>query len=177
VTIPELKLHAGDSKKVKIRYTLPTGLTDGDYQMLAQGVATATQTAPAVVAATVTLATPRVDLSADFATTQPIRIEAGSTNTVKVTISNLGNVTAKGSATLNLYASEDGAVDGADAVLKTIDLKSLRIKAGHSKTIRIHVKPTTQQMTLAHNLLATLVSTTDPADDNAADDLAVGTLV
>ncbi len=153
-----LKIKAGKSKKVKMKFSFPTGMADGAYQILAR-VASATEgnTGDNVISASapVTIARPFVDLASNFAKT-PTSLKAGKKAKASVALQNLGNVVHNGAVQVTLYASTDGTLNGATQ-LATVT-KNLKVKTGKSKKVKV-------SFTCASNMPAGsyyLVATTNP---------------
>ncbi|HEX8914660.1 MAG TPA: hypothetical protein VF796_20080, partial [Humisphaera sp.] len=174
VSVSNLRLRAGASKSVKAKFLFPAGLADGSYTLIASAAATASSTTPTQATTPVAIAAPRVDLSTAFASDTPIVVGDGRSTTVRVTVANLGNVAATGSATLGIYGSADGALDGADPLLATLHLNHLRLKPGQSKTLKVKLKSV--DLAAVTDLIASLSPATTPGDADATDNVAVAVL-
>lgn len=111
----KLKLQPGKGKGLKAKFAYPTSLADGQYFVLAvidAGTAdvNAANNAGSTPAA-VTVAKPFVDLSGTFATPPPLTV--GKKAKLVLNLRNDGNVPAKGTVQVTLYASADNALDAA----------------------------------------------------------------
>ncbi|HBE17049.1 MAG TPA: phosphoesterase [Cyanobacteria bacterium UBA11149] len=67
----------------------------------------------------------------------PDTIEFGDDGTVKVTVTNRGNATAKGPLSIKLYISTDGDIDVNDGLLTTL-VKNINLKPGKSQTFTLN---------------------------------------
>ena len=176
-TAAKLNLKPGASQFVKLKFTYPTSLADGNYFLVASAVASGTGTATAEAAspAAVAVAKPFVDLATLFGTT-PIFVTAGAKDTAIITIKNIGNVTASGLLGLKLYASTTSSIDTSAQLLATVANHRVALKAGKSVTFKVKfTAPSAAGST--YNIIASSTSSMKPADSNAADDIAVSTTV
>ena len=83
-------------------------------------------------------------LAVAFTSSTPISVVGGSSDRLKLLLTNLQATKFTGSATITIYASTDQTVSVDDAAIATLSLKTLSLHAGGSKSI--HVKfdyPTT----------------------------------
>ncbi|MGC4121945.1 MAG: hypothetical protein QM765_46655 [Myxococcales bacterium] len=159
---------------MKAKFLYPTGLADGAYTLIASAAATASSTTPTQATAPIAIAAPRVDLSTTFASGVPIAVSDGRSTMVRVTVANLGNVAATGSATLGVYGSADGSLDGGDALLTTLRLNHVRLKPGQTKTLKVKLRSV--DLAAMTDLIASLSPATTPGDADATDNLAVAVL-
>jgi uncharacterized delta-60 repeat protein len=140
-----VKLSPGLKKKsFKLAFVYPTSLTDGKYFVLAQ-----------VTSPTIPDAAPATDVAANaFAVpvTQPFVSIAGqfhaqsvvTSKMISITISlmNQGNVAAKGTAQLQIFASTDPTLDESDTALNAQTPERVQIKAEGTSTLKIRLKRT-----------------------------------
>jgi hypothetical protein len=167
-----LKLKAGKSAVVAVKFTYPVGLTTGAYHIVTAVAGSAT-TAPAIASAagTVSLTAATVDLSPTIvAGAKGVAVKPGKRASAAVRITNSGNTTAAGTVSVTLYATASGVVDSAAVVVGTLTGKKVKIAARRSTTVAV---PFTAPASLAagsYKLVAVVSSTTSPADDTLADD-------
>jgi hypothetical protein len=91
-----------------------------------------------------------------------------------VTIQNLGNVIASGTLNLSLYASTSQTLDTSAATLLTaVQGHAIHILPGHSIKIRLTFQAPSNLTAGSYDLIASAASTTQPADTDAANDVAV----
>ena len=114
-------------------------MPDGVYHLLAQVQAPDGTTTVAAAPDTVRIAAPFVDLRAS-APVVPARLRAGRRATAVVPLDNLGNVPARGSVPVTLYASRDPVLDPGDLALGTFPLK-LSLKPGAAKRFKVKFVP------------------------------------
>jgi uncharacterized delta-60 repeat protein len=170
--IPALRLKAGQSKIVKLKFTYPATIAAGSYTVLAAVTQTNDGTAPAVAASAkaMTFETATADLGASFASGNTFGAKLGGRARAVLVITNNGSVTAAGPVKVTLYASADRAVDASDTILYGPVTRSVKIKPG--KSLKVTLPFSVPSVAFA-NLLAQIVPATQPADASAADDLAV----
>ena len=175
IAIPQINLRAGGSKTITVKFDYPTDLANGSYFIIASIDATGTGTAPAdaATASTVSISAPMVDLAAAFAASQAVLVNPGHDTTVAMTIQNLGNVTASGTVDLILYASNGQTLDSSAQLLASMTGRKINLRPGHSMTVHIHFVAPAGQQGGTYNLLAGITSSTNPADTNPDNDLAV----
>jgi glucose/arabinose dehydrogenase len=147
-TLPKnLKLKPGASKVIALPVTFPASIVDGRYHLLAfadsgKSVAEPDETNNVGASATpVTLAAPFRDLSVSIGqmAVMPAPTRRG---TATLLVRNSGNVTAAGAVGLVLRASSDAAADDSDSLLLQ-STKTIKIKAGGSKLIKLRFVPRT----------------------------------
>jgi hypothetical protein len=141
VTKP-LRLKAGKSRAVPLKFTYP-GVPDGTYNLVAtvdsagavgesnDSNNTATSAAP------VTIAAPFVDLTAEVGAPARGSLTIGRRNTVPVLLTNAGNIPAAGTITIDLFASGDNVIGGADDVPLATVTKRIRQRSGRPRPIRV----------------------------------------
>ena len=92
-------------------------------------------------------------------------------------IQNTGNITARGTVDLKLYASADGVVDSNDQLLVDLPTKQINLKPGKSITIKVHFVAPLGLAAGSYKLIAQAASATSPADANPDNDSAVATTI
>jgi len=174
LSLPKLTLAAGSSKIVKLKFTYASGLS-GSYSLIAaiDAAATSTTASQAVSPSTVAVSPRTVDLATTFASATPIVVTPGAHGTVAVTIQNLGNSVANGVLNLSLYASGDQALDATDVLLGAITNRRIHLRPGGSLTLHVRFTGPLNEVSGGVFLIATAASTTQPGDNNPANDTAV----
>ena len=176
VNLAHLNLGAGKSQGAALKFTYPSGMANAAYYLIASIDETGLNTAPAVVATPtpVTISPPLVDLAATFAAGQVVKVTPGKNGFAVVTITNKGNVAATGSFDLSLYASTSQTLNTAtDSVVGSVSGRPIHLAAGHSIRVAIRYEAPASLTPGTYNLIASLTSSTQPADTNAANDVAV----
>jgi hypothetical protein len=173
-----LRPHA--AQNVRLSFTTPTTLADGDYDLLAEVVGSPAVVGTPVVAASpapVEIQTPFSDLSLQFATlpSQPIELDGASAGKriATVFVTNSGNVPVRGRVDVSLYLSTDDVLDGSDPLLATASNRPIALKPGaHSITgFRIAIPPGTAVG--GYFLIAEMTPVGTLVDSNPADNVAV----
>ena len=169
----DLKPNKG--KNVTLKFTYPAGMPRANYQLIAAIVPPESNSVPNQVKVTppVTIAPPTVDLAATSPTGQVVLVRPGSQSTALVDVQNVGNVTASGIVNLTLYASKDRALDPSDTQLPAVPGFKIRIRPGHSMRLHVRFWAPTNLAGGSYFVLASMTSSTDPADANAANNVAV----
>jgi hypothetical protein len=140
-----IKLSPGVKKRTfKLKFVYPTSLTDGAYYVLAQVLSpTIPDAAPATdVAATafaVPVAQPFVSIAGQF---HGAAVVTAKMISITISLTNQGNVAAKGTAQLQIFASTDTALDAGDTALNAQTPERVHIKSNGTGTIRIRLKRT-----------------------------------
>jgi uncharacterized membrane protein len=168
----QLRLKPGRTKKFRVRVRSLPAVPDGTYHVLAQVQPTdVTGTTVAVSTQTVVIAAPFVDLRATI--TPPTRptLSPGGRGVTRMLVGNLGNVPARGTATVTLAVSGD-ATAGSDRPLITLPA-GVRINPGRSKTYRLRFTVPLDLAPGSYHLVATLNPTTDPAEQVAENNTSV----
>ena len=173
-----LKLRAAQAKRFVVKGVYNTPAGGPDYQLIA--VADSTNTIPesrefnnnAATAATVAPAF--VDLMTTVGTpTRPTAI-AGRPFALPITVGNLGNVPAKGTATYSVVASTDDVLGNADDILVTTTPISRRLSVTNGKTKRVPLKFAAPTVAGSYRFFVTTTFTGDTlADTNAGNDTDV----
>jgi len=131
-----LKLKAHASQALKMKFALPTSLSNGNYYVVAKVNAPASATGAALTANTaasrpVTIQSPFVNLTAPALAT-PSGLHAGTSTLVNITLTNAGNVPAAGTVSVKLFAAAGATPAAGDAVMGTQTLK-LKLKPNASE--------------------------------------------
>ena len=170
VKLASVKLKANGSETLTLKFDYPDDLS-GTYYLVATANATATVTeaTTAATAATVTIAEPTVDLSVTFAGSTAIAVTPGKNAKAPLRITNLGNVTAKGSVTVVLTAVS--SIDGTSAQVATVTRK-VKIVAGKVLGLTLPFTAPADLTPGDYTLVATITSTTTPSDGNTANNTA-----
>ena len=134
----KVKLKAGKSKKIKLKFAFPSTLADGSYTIFAginsSGSIAETDTSnDAVTGPVVTIAAPFVDLTSTL--TAPAAIREGKSAKVSLRVTNNGNDSAKGPILIELSTSASPS-GGSPQQLVTFT-KKISIKAGKSKVLKL----------------------------------------
>jgi uncharacterized membrane protein len=172
LTISKVNVASGASKAERVKFTYSSGMTGGNYYLIAS-VATNASTADATATSPTTIAVSArsVDLAATFAASQPIAVSPGKQRTVAVRITNRGNITAIGTLGLNLYASSGTTLDALSQLLTTIAARRISLKPGKSITIDVSFTAP-DQAGGTYNLLASISPSMQLADANTANNVA-----
>ncbi len=103
-------------------------------------------------------------------TTPPDSVVGGAAGKLAVRLTNTGTVAFSGPVTVTLYASTDGTVANQDGTLTTLTIKSVKLKAGTSRTVTLTFKyPSTGLATGDYFLVASADATaTDTQSTSAA---------
>lgn len=72
-----------------------------------------------------------------------------------------------------MFASADQTLDVSDQLLASITNHKIKIKAGHSITLRVHFVAPPGKTPGSYNLIASSTSSTSPLDANVANNVAV----
>ena len=115
---------------------------------------------------------PKVDLATTFADGRPIHLDSGHPTNATVTIHNSGNVLATGTVDLTLYSSGDSTLDDADSVLTHLPSRKIHIRPGKSVSIHVRLPATAGGVGGPGYVVAAASSSTNPADDDPANDIA-----
>ena len=168
VTLKAVKLRAGASRVVTIKYDNPT--TAGSYYLLAAADATATDTQDTTVVTTsaITVSAPTVDLSVAFAGSTAVTVTPGKKGKAVVTLANLGNVTATGPVTLTLAAV---ASDGSVAQVYVVTRK-VKLAAGKAMNLTLPFTAPADVDAGTYTLQVTITPATTVADTNASNNTA-----
>lgn len=175
-TFSNVSIGADRSQVLRLKFNYPTGLSDGAYFLIASidelglNVANAVTTTPS----TVHVSAPLVDLAATFAAAEPVLVKPGKKTSVVVTIQNLGNVRASGTLGLSLYASSTQILNvPSDTLLTGLSGRAIHLLPGHSMKIRLTFQAPANLTPGTYFLIASANSSTQPADTNPTNDVAV----
>ncbi|MDB5356589.1 MAG: hypothetical protein JWN24_3042 [Phycisphaerales bacterium] len=169
---PKVTLRPGGSKILKLKFNYPAGLPAGGYFLVVSinAVETNTASAEAATPAAILIAPPTVDLAVGFAGAS-VGVRPGRSATTNVIVENIGNVTALGTLSLDLYASTDPMSNPLDQHLATLSNRRIKILPGRSLKLRIRfVAP--PELGGAYSLVASATAATQPADNNPSNDIA-----
>ncbi len=169
VTLASVTLRPGASRALTLKFVYSTELTTGNYYLVAAADATATGTeaTTAVTPAVVSVTPPTVDFSVAFVGTAAVAVDPGKKDKAVVRLTNVGNVTAKGTVTVTLSASVDGAL----VTLGTFPRK-VKIAANRGVTLSLPFTTPADLTAGTDSLVATVTSATSPADTNTSNDTA-----
>ncbi len=139
-----LKLASGKHKAFKVKFNYPSGLAEQGYYVLAKAIPATDDADPAnnvgASATQVTIAPPFVDLGFDPAVgaTLPTKpLVRGKKTKASLTLRNAGNVLAKGVTSVDVLASTDQTLDGADPMVATVTGVKLNVKNGATKKVKV----------------------------------------
>jgi len=144
----KVALKPGKSKNFKLKLgTFPSGAPDGEYFLLAKvdsGDAIAELKKSdnvGAVAQKVTIAKPFIDLLAPAGTLgpAPAQLAPSVTFSFAVAVQNAGNIAAKATTDVKLYASTDATLDAGDVALTGQTVK-LSINPGATKNVKLKLK-------------------------------------
>jgi uncharacterized repeat protein (TIGR03803 family) len=134
-----ISLPAGGTMTLSLPIrSLPPALAAGTYHLLALLAEPDTVASLAASPQTVALAEPFIQPSLSFGAVSPATLTAGEVATVLVTVTNSGNVAARG-IDLMLSASSDGVTPIPDVLLGRIQ-STARIAPGHRKAFRLRFR-------------------------------------
>jgi hypothetical protein len=119
---------------------LPASLPAGTYFLIAQVTDPAGQTASVATTRTLSVASPVVTLSASVVPGKPLSLKLNQAGTLKVAITNTGNIESSGPLVLSLSPSADGTSPVPGTILATTSVKNAAIKPGKTTTYTIHLK-------------------------------------
>lgn len=172
---PRVSLKANATRSVTVSFVLPTDRPTGGYNILLRlnngnTVAENVTTNNLTNALPLRLEQPFVDLSAAFRRA-PTSLIAGSKRAAsfQITLSNFGNVTAKGSVLLSLLRSNDVLV-GDDVLLASLT-RRISIAAGKSTVLTLPYKLPAGATPGSEFILASVTPTTTPPDNNPSNQI------
>jgi hypothetical protein len=120
--------------------SLATGLADGNYHLLAEVIDPSGATSVIATGQTVKVAAATIQPVIHVAAVAPASIATGKSGTVLVTVTNDGNVPARG-IEITLSPSEDGLAPLPDIIPGTL-ASNVSLQANESKTFKLHFKAT-----------------------------------
>src|SRR4051794_1654518 len=113
------------------------------------------------------------DLVPSFSGTLPAVLPPSGAMRVKLRVSNVGDLPARGAAQLRLFASADAALDSSDASLGDA-VKMLRLNPGKSAAVKVVFHSPTSLPEGNYTLLAHVDTQSSAiADANAGNDIAL----
>ncbi len=168
--VKSVKLKAGKSATVTVKYTYPTALAAGTYHVVAAATSAAAD-APAVTATATTVAVTAAVVDLKPTVVGAVSLKAGRPGSVAVRLTNGGNVTATGTVglTLTLSAVDPTALDAMAVPIGTLAAHKVKIPAGKSVVVRVPFTAPSDLSGGSHDLVVTLAPSTSPADVDAAD--------
>lgn len=173
LTLNKTNVASDGSRTEKVNFAYASDMSSGSYYLVAS-VATNASTADATAATptAVSVAARSVDLAATFVASQSLNVNPGKNRAVAIRITNLGNVTAVGTLGVNLYATAGTSLDSFSQLLATMAARRISLKAG--KSIVVDLSFTAPEQTGGtYNLLASIDATTQIADSNTSNNIAV----
>jgi len=129
----------------------------GVYVLLATTDAVATESAPDLSVTSVTAAR------------MPTTLVPFDTGTVSVVMTNIGDETFRGKASVSIYLSTDGTLDGADTLLKTTKAARWIVREEKTKKVSIRVAVPQQFAPGTYFLLASVVPDVAVVEKSAAN--------
>jgi hypothetical protein len=156
----------GQAKRYTLRFLNNPPAGGPNYQLLAFADATNTIVESRennnVGAAPITIAPPFVELGTSVGAVRPTAV-SGRRFSLPVTLTNNGNVPAKGSATFSIVASTDDVLGNADDVAVTPLTKNINVKNGKTKRVNLAF-PLTTLAAGTYRFFVTTVFGGTPAD-------------
>ena len=175
VLIPGVSLKPHKSKNFHLKFDYPGSLTTGSYHLIAAVDAPNSNSSESAIIASapVTIAAPSADLAASFVG-NPVLVRPGQNATAVLRIENVGNQVATGNVSLILYASTDQVLNPAvDEGLVGLPARRVDLKPGKSMIIRIPFVAPIDKAGGSYFLIASITPNVQPADPNAANNVAV----
>jgi hypothetical protein len=171
----KITLAKAQSHDYAIHLTYPSGLSAGQYYLIGSVIANKSvgeTQATAVSPSQISISPANVALTASFRSrSSAFPVKPGKQQTAIVSIANGGNVVANGNATIELFASTDGQIDGSSTLLRTRS-RHIHIAAGRSGSFAIPFKAPSGLPAGSYSLMAEVTSNTKPADSNSGNDIA-----
>jgi subtilase family serine protease len=163
---------ANGVRTVALHFTFPVNFEGSSADLIASISTTAITTKPAtaVAPAAVFIAVPTVDLSASYTTKNAVLIHPDKHASVSVKIQNLGNVPAIGTLDVDVNPSADGITDFSTLLASVLNRK-IKIAPGKSVVLTLGFLDPPTDIGSAFDLVASIASATQPADDDSADDI------
>lgn len=180
-----MKLNPGQSKIIRLKYTVPAGVPTGNYHLLTQLLTSFSDSDPSnnifATTATTTISQPFIDMGVAYGATQLI-VFPGQKTAASVVVTNDGNIDFKGSYTLQVYASMDptlittvGSLNAQPVVIGKLVSLHLKLHPHQSKVITVPID--FPGIARQYEFLITTLTTTDPlGDNNLANNTAVSAL-
>jgi hypothetical protein len=144
-----VKIKSGGSKRLTMAVEIPADMPPGDYQVIGEvlpyregrpAAAPGAANDPNVHVPGIVMHVRRPDLVASVKSTFDGKgWPAGQAGKVTVTVANAGQVPAVGPATVVLYASPDGSMNGAVEVAR-VDAAAFKLKPGKGKAMKFSVR-------------------------------------
>jgi hypothetical protein len=140
MTIPKLSLRARVTKTVKLNFTYPADLENGDYYLIASITAPAASATSFDVASTsaVSISPPSIELAAMFTNGDPTYVAPGQASAASLTIENLGTLMASATVSVSLYSSATSVLNSSATLLTTVPSVKLHLGPGDFRTFPIN---------------------------------------
>jgi hypothetical protein len=140
LSLANLSLASGHSKVINLNYTYPASLAAGNYYLVAT-LTTPRTTVPAMAnsAGTVSIGPPVVKLAPAFVGASVLTIKTSGPTTASLLVRNLGNVSASGTLSFDLYDSPATTLSDSDPLLTTTPTRAIHLRPGASITIRVSI--------------------------------------
>jgi hypothetical protein len=159
------------AKSASVKLVIPTSLQAGTYTLRVRGTGPADSNADnnAATAKTVTVASPSEDVEVVATTTAAATLASGGSVSIRAGVKNVGNIPAKGTATLEYTATRNGVT----TVLGTPQALRLNVLVGKvfsAKPITVAIPGTAggdTQVTIGARLVNIVDLTGDSAGNNA----------
>ncbi|HZL35506.1 MAG TPA: S53 family peptidase [Tepidisphaeraceae bacterium] len=179
ITLKNVTLKSSASAMERLKFSYPTSLAGGTYDILGSisAVNTSTAASEADALAPVMITPPTVDLATTLGSNGALIVTPGRADTAVVSIANIGNVLASGTLNLALYSSANTTLDSSAVVLASLYGRAIHIRPGHFITVRIRFMAPAGKAAGSYNLIAVATSVTNPSDNNAANNNATATTV
>jgi len=180
-----MKLSPGQSKTIRLKYTVPASVPTGNYHLLTHVVSSVSDSNPTndtfVSTPTTAVSQPFIDMGVAYGATQLI-VAPGQPTAASVVVTNNGNVDFKGTFTLKVYASMDpslttaeGSLNAQPVVIGKLDSLKLKLHPHQSKVITVPI--VFSGVTRQFEFLITTLTTTNPlGDNNLTNNTAVSAL-
>jgi len=180
-----MKLKPGQSKIIRLKYTVPSSVPTGNYHLLAQVLSSVADSNPSndvfASTATTTISQPFIDMGVSYGATQLV-VSPGQQTAASVVVTNNGNIDFKGTYTLQVYASIDptlttaeGSLNAQPVVIGKLNSVHLKLHPHQSKVITVPI--VFSGVTRQYEFLITTLTTTNPlGDNNLANNTAVSAL-
>lgn len=180
-----MTLRPGQSKIIRLKYTVPAGVPTGNYHLLTQVLSSFSDSDPSnnifATTATTTISQPFIDMGVAYGATQLV-VAPGQGTAASVVVTNNGNIDFKGTYTLQVYVSMDptlttpqGSLNAQPVVVGKLTSLNLKLHPHQSKVITVPIVFT--GTTRNYEFLITTLETTNPlGDNNLANNTAVSAL-
>jgi len=174
-----VKLKPGKARRFRTRFVVPQSLVDGNYFIVAKvepgsGI---TDVGPlndvSATAMPITVAAPFTDLTGQ-GPASPSGLTPGAAATIPVTVSNQGNVPARGTIAIQVLAAASATPSASDTTLANSANVKVNLKPSASKTFNVKAQVPSTLPAGTYTLLAVISSTLTPPDADLANNVLVG---